>query len=171
MNWLPDKVRQDKEYMSHISKLLRDEALLSMDEITHHKHTTRLRHSCYVSYTSYCVAKQLNCDAGEVARAGLLHDFFLENRDEIAEMQKGSHNGVHPKIALENAKELTTLSEREENIILSHMFLTTFDTALPKYKESFVVTVVDKYCAISEFFIPVKNFIGGLALKLKTATN
>ena len=37
----------------------------------------------------------------------------------------------------------------EKDIILKHMWPVTFST--PKYLETFIVTFVDKYCAIKEF--------------------
>ncbi|MGO1453773.1 MAG: HD domain-containing protein [Alkalibacterium gilvum] len=146
----------DKEYITLIEDLLENEDLLKLDEITHHHYTTRLIHSLFVSYVSYKVAKRLKLDVRAIARAGLLHDFFHENREEIASLNEGSHNHVHPKIAVKNAQQLTELSELEIDIILKHMFLTTRKVGLPRYKESFVVTCVDKYCAINEISTPVR---------------
>ena len=71
-------------------------------------------------------------------------------------MEKGSHNFVHPQLAVENASTITELSDLEKDIILKHMFLCT-TTGLPRYKESFVVTCVDKYCAISEVANPTRE--------------
>lgn len=159
----------DKEYKLLVEDLIDNEDLLKLDEITHHHHTTRLRHSYYVSYVSYKIAKRLKLDARSTARAGLLHDFFLEDRDEIKVMEKGSHNYVHPKIALENAEKITEISELEKDIILKHMFLCT-KCALPKYRESLIVTCVDKYCALSEVTQPsrvaIKSKINGWIDKL-----
>lgn len=145
----------DKDYMALVEDLLEDENLLKLDEITHHHHTTRLIHSIFVSYMSYKIGKRLKMNVRAIARAGLLHDFFHEGREEIAALKQGSHNFVHPKLAVKNAETLTELSELEKDIILKHMFLTT-RTGLPRYKESFVVTCVDKYCAINEVSTPVR---------------
>ncbi|EXJ23177.1 HD family hydrolase [Alkalibacterium sp. AK22] len=146
----------DQDYMAHIGDLLESEELLKLDDITHHHYTTRLIHSLFVSYVSYKIAKRLKLNCRAVARAGLLHDFFHEGREEIAMMKQGSHNFVHPHIAVKNAQRLTELSELEKDIILKHMFMTTTGVGLPKYKESMVVTCVDKYCAISEVSTPVR---------------
>lgn len=146
----------DQDYMAHIGDLLENEELLKLDDITHHHYTTRLIHSLFVSYVSYKIAKRLKLNCRAVARAGLLHDFFHEGREEIAMMKQGSHNFVHPHIAVKNAQRLTELSELEKDIILKHMFMTTTGVGLPKYKESMVVTCVDKYCAISEVSTPVR---------------
>lgn len=160
----------DTEYMELIEDLLKNKDLMMLEDITHHHHTTRLTHSLFVSYVSYRIASRFNCDKRAVARAGLLHDFFHEGREEIVAMEKGSHNFVHPKIAVENAASITELSELERDIILKHMFLCT-RCGLPKYKESFIVTCVDKYCAISEVSKPsrekVKLKINDWVLKLR----
>lgn len=145
--------RYDAEYLSYVQDLINDEKLRKLDDIVHHHYTTRFKHSLYVSYVSYRLAKHFGLDAKATARAGLLHDFFLENREEIAVLEQGSHNYVHPKLALENAKALTSLSKKEEDIILKHMFLCA-KCSLPKYSESYIVTTIDKYCAIAEVTRP-----------------
>ena len=57
-------------------------------------------------------------------------------------------SAIHPKLALRNAERLTELSELEKDIITKHMWLCS--TAIPKYKESYVVSLVDKYSAVYE---------------------
>lgn len=170
MEFVQSVWENDVEYMNLIEDLLENEKLLKLEEITHHHYTTRLTHSIFVSYVSYRIAKRFNCDARAVARAGLLHDFFHEGREEIAAMEKGSHNFVHPKLAVENASAITELSELEKDIILKHMFLCT-RCGLPKYKESFIVTCVDKYCAITEVSKPsrekIKAKLNDWVLKLR----
>ncbi|API89994.1 hydrolase [Marinilactibacillus sp. 15R] len=146
----------DQEYMALIKDLIQNEELLKLDTITHHHYTTRLTHSLFVSYVSYRLAKRFNLNVRAVARAGLLHDFFHEGREEIAAMEQGSHNCVHPKIAVENAAKITPLTDLERDIILKHMFLCS-KVGMPRYKESMIVTCVDKYCAISEVSKPLRE--------------
>ncbi|TVP93067.1 HD domain-containing protein [Alkalibacterium sp.] len=146
----------DSDYMTLIEDLIENEELLKLDDITHHHYTTRLIHSIFVSYVSYRIAKRFKLNVRAVARAGLLHDFFHEGREEIVAMDKGSHNFVHPHIAVKNAETITELTELEKDIILKHMFLTTTGVGLPSYKESMIVTCVDKYCAINEVSTPIR---------------
>ena len=84
-------------------------------------------------------------------------------------MNLGSHADAHPKIACENACRITEISSLERDIILKHMFLVS-RCGLPRYKESFVVTYVDKYVAIREVVEPIKELAGarlrGLVSKL-----
>ena len=51
-------------------------------------------------------------------------------------------------IAVRNARKITDLNAKEEDIIIKHMWGATL--APPRYKESFVVTMVDKYWAVKE---------------------
>lgn len=156
MEFIRSVWENDRDYMTLVEDLLENEDLLKLDEITHHVYTTRLTHSIFVSYVSYRIAKRFKLDVRAVARAGLLHDFFHEDRSQIAALEQGSHNFVHPKLAVENALLITELSDLEKDIILKHMFLCT-RTGFPRYKESFVVTCVDKYCAITEVATPARK--------------
>ena len=59
---------------------------------------------------------------------------------------------LHAKQACRNAAELTDISALERDIIEKHMWPMT--KSLPKYKESYVIMIIDKYCAVLEFCIP-----------------
>ena len=59
---------------------------------------------------------------------------------------------MHSAQAAENAAQLTSISPLERDIIEKHMWPMT--RPLPKYKETYVITVIDKYCAVLEFCIP-----------------
>jgi uncharacterized protein len=84
----------------------------------------------------------------------MLHDFYLYDWHV-----KGSHTGLHgfthPKTAYENAVKIFTLNSLEKDMILTHMWPLTFFT-MPLYKESFILTLVDKKCALSENFATIK---------------
>ncbi|MFR8085750.1 MAG: hydrolase, partial [Leuconostoc gelidum] len=59
---------------------------------------------------------------------------------------------VHPRIALKNAQKITHINSKEADIILKHMFGATI--ALPKYRESWIVSIVDDFAAVNEYLIP-----------------
>lgn len=145
-NW-----RTDAEYVALVEDLLATEEVQSLVDFTQHHYSNRLDHSIAVSYISYRVAKRLGADTRATARAGLLHDlFYYDWRTE--EYTGGSHAYVHPRVAVENAEKITELNDKERDIIIKHMWLATI--AFPKYKESYIVTMVDKYCAINEVLVP-----------------
>ncbi|MCH3669288.1 hydrolase, partial [Enterococcus faecium] len=66
---------------------------------------------------------------------------------------EGTHAYIHPRIAVKNAEKITDLSDLERDIILKHMWGATI--APPKYKEGYIVTFVDKYCAVKEAAQPM----------------
>lgn len=142
----------DEEFMSHIQDLIEREEVQKLKHITQHYHSTRLDHSISVAYRSFCIARKFNYDTRAISRAGLLHDLFYYDW-RTTKFEEGSHAYVHPRIACANAEKLTDLSDLEKDIILKHMWGATM--AMPKYKESFVVTLVDKYCACDEALSPL----------------
>jgi uncharacterized protein len=144
------KYKNDEEYLYIIKNIMANEEFKKIDNIKHHN-TTRLDHSLKVSYYSYKIAKTLRLDYEEVARGGLLHDFYI---DRIAECRKIKDkiklfSTKHPKDAVNNSLNNFSLSEKEINIIETHMF--PVDYRIPKYAESWVVSLVDKILSIDEF--------------------
>ena len=125
--------KEDKEYMEHVGQLIAQPRVQKLKTITHHIYSNRLEHSIHVSYTSYKIAKKLGWDAKSTARGGLLHDMFYYDWRE------------------------TKLNKVEEDIILKHMWGAT--VAPPRYKEGYIVTIVDKYWAIKEAIAPVRKKI------------
>ncbi|MGY3766074.1 HD domain-containing protein [Vagococcus vulneris] len=144
--------QNDKDYLALVEDLIFTEEVQSLADFKQHHYSNRLEHSISVSYRSYLLAKKWNGNVRATARAGLLHDlFFYDWRDQ--KMGEGTHAYVHPRIALKNARKLTKISKLEEDIIIKHMFGATI--APPKYKESYIVTMVDKYCACEEAIAPL----------------
>ena len=149
LNW-----QEDTAYLELVEDLIYTDDVQSLRKYTQHHYSNRLEHSIQVSYKSYKLAKKWGGNVRATARAGLLHDlFFYDWREQ--KMGEGTHAYVHPRIALENAKKLTDISPLEEDIIIKHMFGATI--APPKYKESYIVTLVDKYCACEEVIKPLFN--------------
>jgi len=141
---------KDQKYLFIINHILENDEFKKMDNIKHHN-TTRLNHSLKVSYYSYKIAKSLRLDYEDVARGGLLHDFYI---NEIRNCDKVKDKILlfstrHPNEALINASNNFELSEKEINIIKSHMF--PVDYRIPKYAESWIVSLVDKVLSFGEF--------------------
>ena len=164
------KWKQDLEYVALIEDLLDREEVKKLKNYTQHHFTTRLEHSISVSYLSYRIAKKYGLDTRSTARAGLLHDLFYYDW-RTTKFDEGTHAYVHPRMACENAKKITELNPLECDIIIKHMWLAT--VALPRYKESYIVTFVDKYCAVREVAVPlsgkVNNRLKNMWARLKTA--
>lgn len=147
----------DYEYADCISDLIGHELVRSMENYTQHGGVDCLAHSLYVSYTAYSICKQLGLDRCSAARGGLLHDFFLYDWHEK------NHNGrlhgfSHPGIALRNADQYFFLNDLEREIIRKHMWPLTIMP--PIYAETYIVLMVDKYCAFMETVGFGKDFVG-----------
>lgn len=143
------KYKKDQEYLLIIENIMNNEEFKKMENIRHHN-TTRLEHSLKVSYYSYKIAKSLRLDYEDVARGGLLHDFYVE---EIYRCDKLKDKLLlftvkHPNDAVKNAIKNFELSEKEVNIIKTHMF--PIDYKIPKYAESWIVSFVDKFLSFGE---------------------
>lgn len=136
-----------EEYKNCIIDLIDHDTVLSMENFTQHGSMSCLEHSKYVSYCSYLICKRFKLDYQSAARGGLLHDLFLYDW-HTKKLESGIHGFSHPQAALENANKVFMLNDMEKDIIVKHMWPLTIK--LPKYKESFVIVLVDKYCTLME---------------------
>lgn len=134
----------NEEFQNIIQPILENEEFRKTKEKCHHG-INRFEHLQRVSYYSYLITKTLRLNYKETTRAALLHDFFLdetENESSIKALQN------HPNYALENARKYYELTDREEDIIKTHMFPVTFRP--PKYLESWIVDIVDDVAGMYE---------------------
>ena len=133
-----------REFVTLTKELLESDQVRSMGLWRHHGPVTCLDHSLFVAYTSYRAARFLRLDVRAATRGALLHDLYLyDPRDKSA--HPGNQCIDHPRAAARNAAELTDLSQKERNIILSHMW--PLGGALPRSTEAWLVDLVDTGCA------------------------
>lgn len=139
-----------KDYKNIVADILENKDFRQLEQIRHHD-SNRLNHSVKVSYYAYVIARFLHLDYEDVARAGLLHDFYLDRtidytkvKDKVKLFTIG-----HPQDAIDNALKYFQLNTREIDIIRSHMF--PLDFHVPRYMESWVVNMTDSFVSISEF--------------------
>ena len=150
----------DDNYYECVKDLLESNLVLKMDLFVQHGVTSTLSHCISVSFNSYRIAKLLNLDYVAAARAGLLHDFYLYDWHLLGKEKNlfKKHGYVHSAIALDNAKKYFNISELEEDIILKHMWPLTL-TKIPRYRESFLICMVDKYNSTIETVNPYLKII------------
>ena len=139
--------KQSKEFINIVKDIISNDTIQSLRLYKHHYGSNRYEHCLSVAYYSYKICKFLGLDHVSAARAGFLHDLFLYDCQN-PETRPENHIKEHPKVALANAEKLFLLNDIEKDIILKHMWPVAFSA--PHYLESFVVTFVDKYCAIKE---------------------
>lgn len=113
----------------------------------HHHHTSTYYHSIWVAYVSFCMSKllRLKCDDETLIYGALLHDYYLY---DCHQDEKSFHLFKHPKISAANAKRDWSINHIQENMIKRHMFPITLIP--PRYKESVLVNLADKMCALYE---------------------
>ncbi len=136
-----------------LKELSLDEDFLSMKKYIQHGTTDCVLHSIAVTHYSLICASRLHIkvDYKKLVCGALLHDYFLYDWHEKDKSHKW-HGFRHPKVALNNALKKWNLTDVEQDIIKCHMFPLTF-FSVPKYKESFIVCLVDKICATYEVFV------------------
>lgn len=145
----------NEEFEMIIQDIITNETVQKMNDYRQHYDTTCFEHCKQVAYYSYLICKKYQWDYQSAARAGMLHDLFLYDWRTRENGRKGLHAFTHPRTSFENASSLFVLNEKESDIILKHMWPVTL--RLPRYKESYVITFVDKYCALQESFRAYKS--------------
>lgn len=133
------------EFNLIVSDILSNSKFLELKGDLHHG-ISRYEHSLRVAKMTYYISKYLKLDYERVTRAALLHDFYTDNDTMLYSKEKTLK--VHPSTARENALKYFSIDAMQENIIETHMFPVTLK--LPKYKESYLVSGVDKLVALKE---------------------
>lgn len=149
-------IKDETEYLEYVSDILNNSEFQKLESYVHHN-SNRLQHSLNVSFYSYKISKLFNLDSKKVARASLLHDFFLIDNLSVSKIDRFKTLFLHPRKAHFNSSKYYFLSDMEQNIILSHMFPIGLD--FPRYKESLLVDLVDDYVAIYEAVYAKRNEI------------
>ena len=145
----------ESEYYSYVRDLLSDRTVLSLGNFRHHIGTTRFQHSLNVSYYNFRLCKLLHLNARSAARAGLLHDLFFYDRKNHEKIMR-SHSEEHAVTALYNASEMFPINELEGDMIINHMWPMT--RRLPRHRETYIITLVDKFCAVAEVMVSALSF-------------
>lgn len=146
------------EYYKIINEILQNDEFQKRKTYKHHGDITVYDHSLAVSKVSYILAKKLKKDYKSAAIGGLLHDFYdnpwQENTKKKPFFQK--HGFVHAKEAMINANKYfpDLMNPKIDNIILRHMF--PLNKVPPKYIESWIITLADKYVSLEVFLHPTK---------------
>ena len=153
------ELTENSEYYSYIRDLLASSDVMSLREHPHHIGTSRFQHSLNVSYYNFKLCRLFHLNAKAAARAGLLHDLFFYDRKTHEKICNG-HCAEHANIALYNASMRFSISELEGDMILNHMWPMT--PRLPRHAETFMITLVDKFCASAELTAYLLRIIGGM---------
>ena len=149
---------EDEEYLECVRDILDSKVFQSMDQFIQHGYTTCKEHCIQVSYIAYEMCRNRGWDSRSAARAGLLHDLFLYDwHTHAKETGEHFHGFTHPRVAMNNAVRYFEVTEKEQNMILRHMWPLT--PILPKYKEGYTILYADILCGLAEFFGHMKTWI------------
>lgn len=134
-----------------------------MKKFIQHGNTTVFDHCLAVAKFSLLYAYffektlKIEFDKDSLVRGALLHDYFLYDW-HIKGKAEGLHGFSHPRTALKNAERDFDLNEIERDIIAKHMFPLTL--RLPSFRETVLVTLADKWCAIAEMLrIDISSYL------------
>ena len=93
----------------------------------------------------------VSVDRASLVRGALLHDYFLYDWHDPDPSHR-LHGFRHPFTALANAEQDFSLTPRERNVIVRHMF--PLVPVPPACREAWIVCVADKVCALRETIEP-----------------
>lgn len=135
-----------REYVS-------DQTICQMKNYRQHRNINTYDHSVNVAFIGCKIGNIFKLNASSINNiiiGAMCHDLYLYDWHTGRKRINGLHGIVHPQIALSIANNHFDLNERQQNIIRSHMFPMTL-LHPPKYKEAWIVTLADKFCAVSEY--------------------
>lgn len=143
----------DAEFFNATGGVYDCEEVQGLKQYVQHADITRLQHITSVAYISFLVSKKLGLDVNAASKGAVLHDLFYYDWHAKDDGSHRLHGYRHPGFALKNARKLcgNNLSKKEEDIIYKHMWPLT--VIPPRYAESFIVSMADKYCATMEVII------------------
>lgn len=148
---------ENKEYYKIVKPILESEEFLKRKEYPHHYNESVYDHVLRVSYDCYKIGKKMHLDYKSLAITGLLHDFYEKPWQTDFEKKPllQRHGFTHAENARINALKFfpELMNKKRESMIKTHMF--PLNKCIPKYKESWILTIVDKADSIDFLFHPL----------------
>jgi uncharacterized domain HDIG len=150
------KKNLEKEFYEIINPIINNKEFLKRKKFSHHGEESVYEHSLKVAFKAYKMAKKLKLDYKSAAIGGILHDFYTTpwmNAEKTRRFWK-MHGFTHAKIAYDNVctyfPEYAT--PKIKDIIKKHMW--PLNIRLPRYRETWIVTLSDKLVSLSVFKKP-----------------
>ncbi len=137
---------QDELFHYYTKEILNNDDFNLLRNISNHGSTDLYTHCINVSTRSMRICQKIGLDAKAASRSGLLHDFYLY--DWRKGEGPGWHGFRHGSISLRESLKRFELTDKEQNIILRHMWPLT--PIPPSSLEGLVVSIMDKICAVEE---------------------
>ncbi len=134
--------RNKKEFNKLTKKIRYNHEFNKLHDELHHG-INRYDHCLRVAKVSYSTLKFLNLNYEDGTKGALLHDFYLNETNNKETLF------THPNLALNNSMKYCQINDMEKDIIKTHMFPLNKEDK-PKYKESWIVSMVDKLVSLYE---------------------
>lgn len=140
---------EKNEFLDILKEFSSNRDILLLFKIKQHRTTNRLLHCLHVSYSCFLTCKRHNMDYKSGARAGLLHDFCLEDwrHNKIFKLRH-FWGFCHPGLALKESEKRFKVNDLEKEMILKHMFPLTI--VPPFHREGYIIMFWDRYWCIRE---------------------
>ena len=146
------KLTPEEEVRMHIllKGIADDPNALEMQKFIQHGSVTTYEHCMRVTRIAFWLNIHLRAHADEASlvKGAFLHDFYLYDWHNCSNITHW-HGFKHPRIARYNAEVVFALTDKEKDIIQSHMWPLTF-RHVPSCREAIIVCLADKYCAVVE---------------------
>ena len=138
----------EHEFEALASPLCSQGRIQELRGFTQHGRVSTYDHVMRVSRAALRLSRNLRMDISEqeLVRGAMLHDYYLYDWHEP---DHAGHATKHPLRALANAQEDFELTDRERNIIASHMWPLP-PTRIPRCREAWLVCIADKWCSLKE---------------------
>lgn len=149
------------EFYEIIEPILIASEMQKRKKYPHHINESVYQHVLRVAYDCYKIGKRLHMDYKSLAIAGILHDFY-ENPWQYSKEKKPflqKHAFTHAKEAVVNSKKIfgsEIVTPKVESIMITHMF--PLNKKLPRNKEAWLLTLVDKADSIDFILHPIALF-------------
>ena len=143
-------LEDDLTFQKCLKEMVEHPAIQKLREIPQHKGGTTFAHCVNVANTAYRLAKQWHWDIDirALVRGAMLHDYYLYDTETMP-YSDYQHSLIHPRLAVSNAEKLFELTDKERNIILSHMWPIP-GAPMPRSREAWLICAADKQCAALE---------------------
>lgn len=134
----------NQEFLNIIGNIIDNIDFKKLEREEHHHCISRYEHSCNVAYATYKTCKRLKLDYVSATRAAIVHDFFFNSNFSNSKDKLLTHS----KHSIINASKIMCLSDKEKDMIASHMF--PVGGEVPKTKEGFILDLCDDVVSIKE---------------------
>ena len=143
-------VTEREQLYAILEKYDQNPKVQQMREFIQHGDVTTYQHCKNVVLVSWWLNHRLHLGADETSLAvgAFLHDFYLYDWHNCSNITHW-HGFKHARIARYNAETVFKLTDKEKDIIQSHMWPLTF-RHVPSCREAIIVCLADKYCAVVE---------------------